>query len=210
VKRAFLIRSSWIVYAPVLCRVCARCVHGDRVHDWCSGEWHKISSALSSRRRKDALKDFRADAPAGFDLSGLSKASAQSRQNRNFPPWKGSWLASINYARCRFQPKATPSPSRGVRHSRNQESNPLMQNCHDWCCDPRHTENGAANLRGALSNFHVLRTQGSQLLRCMSLLLALSGHSHRTTECPLLGVKRTCQVTGSMSAYDPKRTSGLP
>jgi hypothetical protein len=28
----------------------------------------------------------------------------------------------------------------------------------------------------------------------------------RVDECPLSGVKRTCQVSGSMSAYDPKRT----
>src|SRR5215467_13824770 len=37
-------------------------------------------------------------------------------------------------------------------------------------------------------------------------LLAQSG-SDCAQQCPLLGVKRTCKVSGSMSAFDPKRTS---
>src|SRR6516165_7762514 len=37
-------------------------------------------------------------------------------------------------------------------------------------------------------------------------LLAQSGHSTTEFRCPLLGVKRTCKVSGSMSAFDPKRT----
>ena len=31
--------------------------------------------------------------------------------------------------------------------------------------------------------------------------------SRIANSCPLLGVKRTCQLAGEMSAYDPKRTS---
>jgi hypothetical protein len=37
-------------------------------------------------------------------------------------------------------------------------------------------------------------------------LLALSGHSASTRQCPLLGVKRTSHLTGAMSAFDPKQT----
>jgi hypothetical protein len=44
------------------------------------------------------------------------------------------------------------------------------------------------------------------LPHCMSPLLALNGHSSNTTECPLLGIKRTWRVRCEMSAYDPKRT----
>src|SRR5262249_22095727 len=42
------------------------------------------------------------------------------------------------------------------------------------------------------------------------LLLALSGHGVCFPECPLLGVKRTCEEGGSMSASDPKRTYSVP
>jgi hypothetical protein len=45
------------------------------------------------------------------------------------------------------------------------------------------------------------------LLRCMSPLMAQSRHPDRVGEFPLSGVKRTSQLTGKMSAYDPKRTS---
>src|SRR5262249_36826050 len=38
-------------------------------------------------------------------------------------------------------------------------------------------------------------------------LLALSGQTYRAPECPLLGGKRTLQLAGRMSAFDPKRTS---
>ena len=38
-------------------------------------------------------------------------------------------------------------------------------------------------------------------------LLALSGHSNDTSECPLLGVKQTSRFALHMSAFDPKRTS---
>ena len=38
-------------------------------------------------------------------------------------------------------------------------------------------------------------------------LLALSGHRGLTARCPLLGVKRTFQAKGVMSANDPKQTS---
>jgi hypothetical protein len=38
-------------------------------------------------------------------------------------------------------------------------------------------------------------------------LLALSGHSNDTSECPLLGVKQTSRFALQMSAFDPKRTS---
>ena len=37
-------------------------------------------------------------------------------------------------------------------------------------------------------------------------LVAQSGHSNHSRECPLLGVKRTSQGIAVMSAYDPKRT----
>src|SRR5262249_30519884 len=40
------------------------------------------------------------------------------------------------------------------------------------------------------------------LLRCMSLLLAQSGHHDRPEQCLLLGVKRTSRKTPRMSAYD--------
>ena len=39
-------------------------------------------------------------------------------------------------------------------------------------------------------------------------LLALSGHSNDTSECPLLGVKQTSRFPLHMSAFDPKRTLG--
>jgi hypothetical protein len=49
------------------------------------------------------------------------------------------------------------------------------------------------------------RQRGDRLAgRCP--LLAQSGHHDRANPCPLLGVKRTCKVSGSMSASDPKRT----
>ena len=38
-------------------------------------------------------------------------------------------------------------------------------------------------------------------------LLALSGHSEASHQCPLSGVKRTLFERASMSANDPKRTS---
>jgi hypothetical protein len=41
----------------------------------------------------------------------------------------------------------------------------------------------------------------------MSLRLAQSGHSNRSRECPLSGVKRTSEFKGIMSANNPKRTS---
>jgi two-component system, cell cycle response regulator DivK len=44
------------------------------------------------------------------------------------------------------------------------------------------------------------------LLRCMSLLLAQSGHPGHAQRCPLWGVKRTSPTGYSMSAFDPKRT----
>jgi hypothetical protein len=47
----------------------------------------------------------------------------------------------------------------------------------------------------------------TKLLQCMGPLLALSGHSVSTRQCPLLGVKRTWRLTVRMSAFDPKRTS---
>jgi hypothetical protein len=40
--------------------------------------------------------------------------------------------------------------------------------------------------------------------------LALSGHSYRTHQCPLWGVKRTWRLHREMSAYDPKRTCEPP
>src|SRR5215470_13067599 len=43
-------------------------------------------------------------------------------------------------------------------------------------------------------------------MRCMSPLLARSGHSATEFQCPLLGVKRTFLHLASMSAFDPKRT----
>jgi hypothetical protein len=42
------------------------------------------------------------------------------------------------------------------------------------------------------------------------LILALSGHSRRVQQCPLLGVKRTSQFQSVMSAFDPKRTLAFP
>jgi hypothetical protein len=46
------------------------------------------------------------------------------------------------------------------------------------------------------------------LLRCMSLLLALSGQSDRTRFCPLLDQsgQRWILARDGLSAYDPKRT----
>jgi hypothetical protein len=49
----------------------------------------------------------------------------------------------------------------------------------------------------------------SFLLRCMSPLLAQSGHSTTEFQCPL-GVKRTLLQLTSMSTFDPKRTSSGP
>ena len=46
-------------------------------------------------------------------------------------------------------------------------------------------------------------------LRCISPLLALSGHPSLHRTCPLLGAKRTCLFALHMSAYDPKRTCFL-
>src|SRR5262249_6724384 len=40
-------------------------------------------------------------------------------------------------------------------------------------------------------------------------LLAQSGHSWLYRTCPLSGVERTCRCALHMSAYDPKRTSGV-
>jgi hypothetical protein len=40
-------------------------------------------------------------------------------------------------------------------------------------------------------------------------LLAFSGHSRATDQCPLLGVKLTCRFALQMSAFDPKRTSAV-
>ena len=40
------------------------------------------------------------------------------------------------------------------------------------------------------------------------LLMALSGHSTSTAECPLSEVKRTGRERSVMSANDPKQTSG--
>ena len=37
-------------------------------------------------------------------------------------------------------------------------------------------------------------------------LLAQSGHPSRAPQCPLSGVKQTSDLTGAMSAFDPKRT----
>jgi hypothetical protein len=45
------------------------------------------------------------------------------------------------------------------------------------------------------------------LLRCMSSLMAQSGHWDRAERRSLLGVKRTSQVRLVMSAFDPKRTT---
>jgi hypothetical protein len=44
------------------------------------------------------------------------------------------------------------------------------------------------------------------LLQCMSLLLAQSGHPDTWNQCPLSGVKRTSTGGNPMSAFDPKRT----
>jgi hypothetical protein len=41
------------------------------------------------------------------------------------------------------------------------------------------------------------------------LLLAQSGHPRVARQCPLSGVKRTSLRSATMSAFDPKRTSGL-
>ena len=40
-------------------------------------------------------------------------------------------------------------------------------------------------------------------------LLALSGHSGASDQCPLLGVKRTSQLDRVMSVFDPERKSHL-
>ena len=48
---------------------------------------------------------------------------------------------------------------------------------------------------------------GVDLLRCISSLMALSGHRNLAARCPLLGVKPTSHFKGLMSANDPKRTS---
>src|SRR5262249_45465653 len=45
-----------------------------------------------------------------------------------------------------------------------------------------------------------------ELLHCMSLLLAQSGHSTTQFRCPLSGVKQTLRKRPLMSAFDPKRT----
>jgi MFS family permease len=48
---------------------------------------------------------------------------------------------------------------------------------------------------------------GSVLLKSSACpLLALSGHFDGCSECPLLGVKRTCRLHCKMSVFDPKRT----
>jgi len=43
-------------------------------------------------------------------------------------------------------------------------------------------------------------------MRCMSPLMAQSGHPSIDRQCPFLGVKRTSMGTHPMSAFDPKRT----
>jgi putative ABC transport system substrate-binding protein len=43
----------------------------------------------------------------------------------------------------------------------------------------------------------------------MSPFVALSGHANGVGQCLLSGLKRTSPNDGAMSAYDPKRTSGL-
>jgi hypothetical protein len=48
----------------------------------------------------------------------------------------------------------------------------------------------------------------AHLLRCMSPLMAQSGHTELHCKCPLLGVKQTCLFALQMSACDPTRTSG--
>ena len=40
-------------------------------------------------------------------------------------------------------------------------------------------------------------------------LLALSGHSRLTDQCPLSGVKQTSRLDAFMSAFDPKRTYAM-
>ena len=49
---------------------------------------------------------------------------------------------------------------------------------------------------------------GTNLLHCMSPLLAQSGHPYTLCQCPLLGVKRTSRGHALISAFDPKRTLG--
>src|SRR5215831_12351153 len=44
---------------------------------------------------------------------------------------------------------------------------------------------------------------------CRCPLLAQSRHSELHCTCLLLGVKRTCRCAPHMSAFDPKRTSGV-
>jgi hypothetical protein len=46
--------------------------------------------------------------------------------------------------------------------------------------------------------------------RLGNLLMALGGPAGRAERCPLLGVKQTLCGGASMSAYDPKRTLGVP
>src|SRR5262245_19995988 len=62
---------------------------------------------------------------------------------------------------------------------------------------------------GAIYDNYVARVRrwDCQLLRCMSLLFAHSGHSFLHRTCPLSGVKRTWTIALQMSANDPKRTS---
>jgi hypothetical protein len=43
------------------------------------------------------------------------------------------------------------------------------------------------------------------LVRCMSPLLALSGHRSLQCTCPLSGVKQTLRFAAHMSAFDPKQ-----
>ena len=46
------------------------------------------------------------------------------------------------------------------------------------------------------------------MLRCMSPLLAQSGHTNTSALCPLLGVKRTWLRDGAASAYEQADMSG--
>jgi putative tryptophan/tyrosine transport system substrate-binding protein len=60
------------------------------------------------------------------------------------------------------------------------------------------------------TRFYFARRRGDRiavaLLRCMSLLLAQSGHPTGARQCPLLGAKRTSMSGNPMSAFEPNRT----
>jgi hypothetical protein len=55
----------------------------------------------------------------------------------------------------------------------------------------------------SLKNYAAVQKLTADALAC--LLLAQSGHLDTLNQCPLLGVKRTSQFAGVMSASDPKR-----